>query len=308
LIDVRKIWDQAPHNAFTGMVRFNGRFFCTFREGARHVSPDGAARVLESADGVEWKSAARLTRPDADVRDPKLCVTPDGRLMLYAAAARPKPAGGGTGHQSVAWFSKDGREWGNPYEIGEPDVWMWRIAWHGDTAYGVGYGTGKADRFARLYASKDGRHFDVRVSRLFERGMPNEAALAFADDGTAYCLLRRDGEGNDTNGQLGTARPPYTDWQWKDVGAKIGGPALIRLPDGRLLAGVRLYQPKPRTALAWVDPATGKLTECLALPSGGDTSYPGLVWRDGTLWVSYYSSHEGKTSIYLARVKVPGGE
>jgi hypothetical protein len=28
------------------------------------------------------------------------------------------------------------------------------------------------------------------------------------------------------------------------------------------------------------------------------------VYRDGMLWVSYYSSHEGKTSIYLARVKV----
>ena len=37
---------------------------------------------------------------------------------------------------------------------------------------------------------------------------------------------------------------------------------------------------------------------------GGDTSYPGLLWHDGVLWVSYYSSHEGKTSIYLARVKV----
>ena len=81
-----------------------------------------------------------------------------------------------------------------------------------------------------------------------------------------------------------------------------------RLPDGRLLAGIRLYQPKPRTALAWVDPTTGKLTECLALPSGGDTSYPGLVLHDGTLWVSYYSSHEGKTAIYLARAKVRDGE
>ena len=43
----------------------------------------------------------------------------------------------------------------------------------------------------------------------------------------------------------------------------------------------------------------------LTLPSGGDTSYAGLVWHDGLLWVSYYSSHEGKSSIYLARVKLP---
>jgi hypothetical protein len=28
------------------------------------------------------------------------------------------------------------------------------------------------------------------------------------------------------------------------------------------------------------------------------------VWHDGLLWVSYYSSHEGKSAVYLAGVKV----
>jgi hypothetical protein len=56
--------------------------------------------------------------------------------------------------------------------------------------------------------------------------------------------------------------------------------------------------------LAWLDVENKKLTPILQLPSGGDTSYPGLVWRDGFLWVSYYSSHEAKTSIYLAKVEI----
>jgi len=51
-------------------------------------------------------------------------------------------------------------------------------------------------------------------------------------------------------------------------------------------------------------PQKGTLTEFLILPSGGDTSYPGLVWHEDQLWVSYYSSHEEKTAIYLARGKV----
>ena len=43
----------------------------------------------------------------------------------------------------------------------------------------------------------------------------------------------------------------------------------------------------------------------LELPSGGDTSYPGMVIHGGLLWMSYYSSHEdGKTSIYLAKIKL----
>ena len=43
----------------------------------------------------------------------------------------------------------------------------------------------------------------------------------------------------------------------------------------------------------------------LTFPSRGDTSYPGLVHHKDILWFCYYSSHEGKTSIYLAKVKLP---
>jgi hypothetical protein len=50
---------------------------------------------------------------------------------------------------------------------------------------------------------------------------------------------------------------------------------------------------------------SGKLEEALALPSSGDTSYARLVFHQGFLLVSYYSSHEGKASIYLAKVKLP---
>jgi len=32
LVEVRKIWDQAPHNAFTDLRRFQDRWFCVFRE------------------------------------------------------------------------------------------------------------------------------------------------------------------------------------------------------------------------------------------------------------------------------------
>src|SRR5437867_1106396 len=91
LIEARKIWDAAPHNAFTDLACFQGKWFCTFREGQGHVSPDGAVRVLTSADGQAWSSAARLTSTTADLRDPKLSLAPDGRLMLTAAAALHQP-------------------------------------------------------------------------------------------------------------------------------------------------------------------------------------------------------------------------
>lgn len=300
LVECRRIWDAAPHNAFTDLARFRGEWFCVFREGQGHVSPDGAIRVLVSKDGQQWTSASRLTSPRGDLRDPKIVVAPGGRLWLSAAIALPNPTE--IRHQTVAWFSKDGRAWGDPFDIGDPNVWLWRVAWQGKEALGVGYDT-TAEKFVRLYRSGDGRKFETVLPRLFDDGYPNETGIGFRPDGTVVCVLRRDGKPG--SGKIGVSRPPYTSWDWKDLGVRIGGPQLIRLPDGRELAAVRLYDQKVRTSLAWVDAESGSLTECLVLPSGGDTSYPGLVWRRGLLWVSYYSSHEGKTSIYLAKVRLP---
>src|SRR5689334_11570692 len=92
LVDARKIWDQAPHNAFTDLIRFNDRWLCVFREGKTHVSSDGTLRVLGSADGQTWTSEALVTLAGADLRDAKITLTPDGRLMLSGVAHRAKPA------------------------------------------------------------------------------------------------------------------------------------------------------------------------------------------------------------------------
>ncbi len=300
LISVRKIWDQAPHNAFTDLVRYKNEWLCVFREGQGHVSPDGKLRVLRSRDGETWTSAALVSSAEGDLRDAKITITPDGELMLSGAVALPQPAP--IKHRSLSWFYRDGSRWSEPSVIGDTNQWLWRTTWHKGTAYSVGYDT-IGEKFVRLYTSKDGRRFDTLVPRLFDEGYPNESSIVFLPNDTALCLLRRDG--NPGSGKLGVAKPPYTAWDWKDLGVKIGGPHMLRLPDGRLVVGVRLYDGKVRTSLAWIDADTAKFTEFLPLPSGGDCSYPGLVLEDGFLWVSYYSSHEGKTSIYLAKVRLP---
>ncbi|MSU62615.1 MAG: exo-alpha-sialidase [Pedosphaera sp.] len=298
LIESRRIWDAAPHNAFTDLLQHQGEWFCVFREGRGHVSEDGALRVITSRDGHEWKSAALIQSAIGDLRDAKITLTPAGELMLSGAVALRQPAE--HKHRSVAWFSKDGRKWSEPVTIGEPNMWLWRTTWHSGRAYSLGYDT-EGERFTRLYSSRDGRSFETLVPRFFDQEMPNESSIIFDPDDAAFCLLRRDGKPG--AGLLGTARPPYTNWEWKDLGSKIGGPHMLRLSDARLLAAVRLYDGKVRTSLCWIT-RDGRMTEFLKLPSGGDTSYAGLAWSDGLLWVSYYSSHEEKTAIYLAKVKL----
>jgi len=302
LVEARRIWDKAKHNAFTDLLRHKGRWYCVFREGSAHVSPDGALRVIVSDDGETWKSIALITSPKYDLRDAKLTVTPDGRLMLNGAGMI---ADAKVRYYSMVWFSSDdGRTWTEGKQIGDPGFWLWRSQWHNGNAYSMGYSTERerTQRKLRLYRSKDGGNFETLVEQLSAPAGCGEDTILFMKDQSALCLLRH--ETGDRMAQLGTASPPYTDWKWRNLNLRIGGPNMIQLPDGRILAATRLYAGGARTSLSWLDPKNGKLTEVLKLPSGGDTSYAGLVLHDGLLWISYYSSHEGKTSIYLAKVRI----
>jgi hypothetical protein len=300
---VEKIWDHAPHNAFTDLIRFHKHWYCVCREGTGHASGAGTIRVLVSEDGKKWSSAALLEKKGVDLRDPHLSITPDGRLMIVGGAAEPPSRDPVRDHFSFVSFSKDGSNWTAPKRVGKSWQWLWRVTWHKGTAYGVAYCWDPkipAKNHAILYKSSDGLKYE-QVSK-FAIPNPTEATLAFDGD-TMLCLQRRDGKPN--TAMLGKSSPPYTDWTWQDLGMYFGGPNFIKAPDGTWWAAGRLIKKgKAQTALCRLDVKAGKLLPVLTLPSGGDTSYPGLVWHDDTLWVSYYSAHQGKTSIYLARVQI----
>ena len=300
LVEVRMIWGRAPHNGFTDLVRFHDRWYCAFREGRENLSPDGSLRVLTSADGGVWRSAALLSVAGTDLRDPKLSVTPHGRLLLNAGAALQGSPG--VTHRSLVWSSADAREWSEPVSAGDPDVWLWRVTWHLKQAYSVGYGT-RGTPSIRLYTSADGSTFSAHSDNLADAGESREASLLFMPDGRALCLLRRGGAAS--TAVLGKSRAPYRGWSWTGLKVGIAGANLIRLPDERIVVSGRMIGADVHTSLAWLDPEAETLTELLTLPSGGDSGYPGMVFHDGLLWVSYYSSHEGRAMIYLAKVKLP---
>lgn len=317
--DVVKIWDAGKHNAFTDLIRFKEQWFCTFREGDAHVGGDGKLRVLVSADGAKWTSAALLEEKGIDLRDPKFSITAAGRLMIVAGGSvyEGKKL---LGRQPRVAFSKDGKEWTAPKRVLAEGDWLWRVTWNGGKCYGVSYNaarretkdakdaatTGKVEPGAaewklKLWVSAAGEKYDL-VTHLDVPGHPNETTLRFAPTGEMVALVRR--EGGNQKGWVGLSKAPYKEWSWKELPGRVGGPNFVFAQGAPTVAATRLYDGKVRTSLCLLDPINGKLDEVLKLPSGGDTSYAGLVWHDGVLWVSYYSSHEGKSAIYLAKVKL----
>jgi hypothetical protein len=306
--EVKKIWDKAPHSAFTDLVRWDDRFYCAFREGRGHVSTDGKIRILESKDANLWESAALVTLSGYDLRDAHLSVTPDGRLMLLGGAAPRKQDNQSAPTGTFACFSQDGRRWTRPQIVVKPGRWLWCVTWHKGKAYGVSYAAGERMPYLELLVSKNGTDYQCHVDKLFGTGYPTEVTLRFDTDDTCYALMRRDRRGNEpSSALLGVSKPAYRKWRWHDLGVGFngfGGPNLIRIPGGHWIGAGRMHRGGAHTAVTCIDVKTGTMTKLLKLPSGGDTSYPGLLWYKNMLYVSYYSSHEGKTSIYLAKLKV----
>lgn len=303
IVSVRKIWDQGSHNAFTDLTRFRNRWYCTFREADDHVGGDGRIRILTSRDGEKWESAALLAEPGIDLRDPKFSITPDQRLMVIMGGSVYQGTKVLKGRRPRVAFSKDGRTFTAPQAILSEGDWLWRVTWHKGTAYGVSYRIdGPTEWAAILFKSTDGVQW-TQVKDLGVPGRPNETTLRFLPNGDMVALVRR--ETADKQAWIGVSPSPYTEWKWHPAGVQVGGPNFIVLPDGQMIAGGRDYrEAASRKYTTAIGPMTKEsFTQKLTFPSAGDNSYPGLVMQGNTLWLSYYSTHEGKTSIYLAKVQ-----
>src|SRR5688572_1872926 len=148
VLSVARIWAEAEHSAFTDLIRHWDRWFCTFREGANHASPDGVIRLIASDDGIAWRSVARLAEAGIDLRDPKFSVTPDGRLMIVAGGSVMEQ-GRYVGRQPRVFFSVDGSSWKPSAKFLSPGHWLWRATWFKGTAYGVSYLGGGGTRDPR---------------------------------------------------------------------------------------------------------------------------------------------------------------
>ena len=309
---VERIWDRAQHNAFTDLVRFNDRWYCTFREGSGHVpGTNGLIRIIASDDGQNWYSIARLSERGVDLRDPKISVTPEKRLMITM---------GGSYYQGrkllkriskVSFSDKKGESFSAPQDVVMDDRiktnqdWLWRVTWNKEWGYGVVYQAIEDKWNIHLVYTSDGIEYTY-LTRFSLDGKPNETTLRFLADGkTMVALVRREGE--DQMGMVGQSTPPYRQWTWNKLDQRLGGPNFLLLRDGSLLSASRVYRQDKTygTHLARFD-LYGNFTPLMELPSGGDTSYAGMQLIGGHLYISYYSSHEDKTAIYFAKLWVDG--
>ena len=81
-------------------------------------------------------------------------------------------------------------------------------------------------------------------------------------------------------------------------------PNLIRMPNGQIVAGIGLHEPRVRTSLCILDKTTGKLNEVLRLPVYSRAINVGLAAHEGHLWVSYHTPDGDGFSVHLAKIEL----
>lgn len=317
LKDVRRVDYDAPHNAFTDLVRWKDEWYLTFRAASTHTSADGKVMLIRSPDLETW-AEVKVFSTDADDRDPKLLATPERLIVNYISVQDT---------ETLLWMhhSSDGRTWSGPQRFWADNHVCWRAHLAPDGFYyrdihtrSGPYRPGKApikDHRVMLCRSTDGLEWE-KVSDIWS-GSGTETGLAFRDEGECVALIKH-GNGKPKphdKALLAFSRPPYKQWEHVDAGMQGHGPAFLNL-NGTIYAAARKYRWAPGgerlpsvTALYLLDGRM--LHEFLTLPSGGDCSYAALVDAgNGEVAMSYYSSHEGATSIYIARLEqmpMPGG-
>ena len=316
---VRKVFDDGNHNAFTDLCRFKGKMYLSFRScpDGHHVFPTSRIVVLSSDDGREWEQVHAFGVPHRDVRDGHFLVFRD-RLFVYAgtwycgeSAPRVREL---NRHLGYAAFSDDGRTWSRPVMLeGTYGHFIWRAAAHN----GIAYLCGRRKReFVELLEDDRSAHESAmlesddgliwRKRALFQTTHGNETAFLFEPDGSVLAVCRSTLD----NSQLCRSKPPYVEWDRKNLNGFIGGPLLVRWGARYLVGGRKIFGPEDhRTVLYWLE--GDRLVDAAELPSGGDNSYPGFVELSPTKGLlSYYSSHEGSRStqapcsIYLAELEL----
>ncbi|WP_029407171.1 hypothetical protein [Thiomicrorhabdus sp. Milos-T2] len=299
------IWDKAQHNAFTDLIFFDQTWFCGFREASSHMSYDGSIRILKSPDGVNWSSFQELFWAGGDLRDPKFYINAKNQLGMLSGMRVAVCPSFNQGIVSLSWSLSASGFILNPVMDHDIGVWRWSASknFTDGYLYSVGYARQKIK--GALYRSKTGEKWEQLVFPFFPPSdcFANETSIVFSESGKATCVVRRDRV--DCFSLLGTSEPPYMEWHWSELNVQLGGPKLIRFKQKNLISYRIIDNNDASTWLGEINPHDEPiLTPLLKLPSGGDCSYPGLVIQNNHLYVSYYSSHEDKTAIYFACIRL----
>lgn len=309
LNNVKRISRAHKHAAFTDLIacpfdKTKQTLLSCYRCAENHVSLDGVVEVCRIVPETGKRTYCRLALPGWDLRDPKF-LQQGKTLVLYAYAKTKDKDSGRTLTKMVSYFSVTGQSWSTRHDFGDHGWWLWRMSSNANFTIGLAYN--RKHNKLNLYSGNPRKRMEVRKKGALSKashgaGYPNESHIIIKENNDAIAIVRRDAD--TFTAKLGRSRPPFTHWEWHDLGIYIGGPCMIDVGNDHALIGGREYNGKALVTSIWLlNTKTHGLRHLLTLPSSGDNSYPGMAYINDTLYMSYYSSHiDHQARVYLAEI------
>lgn len=327
----KAIYKGLNHCAFTDLIKWKSNYYLTFRSSDKHIDGlDGEIIVLTSPNGDNWSLLQKYDLDGYDLRDPKFLISPAGNLLVntegfshsspkkrvnvvYTVSLSDvsKPILGGLSGLDYDVISDNTSSYVGPKDRDDADdylnkmikidvtYWPWRFTEYNGKYYSWSY-TANTKDFKLIETENFNQHRTVCTPNLLNS--PTESTIRFAND-SIYSLLRK--PGNALLGRASVNNLCKEKWLELQI-VNFGGPNFIFFNNHQILmcgreelnGGALAY-----TTVYLYDLLKNKITYKMRLPSGGDTSYPGLLLEGRQLWVSYYSSHEdGKAEIYFVKI------
>jgi hypothetical protein len=298
-------WDvvaDGEHNSNTDMIFWRDHFWLIHAASPYHMgTPKSRLVIRRSSDTRSWETVTSLQVAGKDIRDPKFAPIA-GRLFLYALSNEGFFA---TPEGSVVSTSRDGKTWSEFRPVG-PKGWLfWRPkSADGRTWYVPAYWWDHGRSV--LLRSLDGVEWE-QVSTIYEGEGNDETAIEFLPDGRLLATARLEVTPDTLTGHedastlLAVAEPPFERWSYrKSQVTRLDGPVLFshagrvfavaRHQDGKRGPLMRLGGAWSRKRTALYEVTAENLSYLSDLPSAGDTSYAGVVLRDGFAYIDYYTS------------------
>jgi hypothetical protein len=300
--------NKAEHNAFTDLIKFDSTYYCIFREGSTHTSYDGKLRILTSKNGKSWNSYALLSLPEKDLRDPHFFIDNHNHLSILTYAIDDKVR-----FNVIYKLRNDNFIRSEKVDV-DNDYWIWSSSKYQDKMYSVGYNT-KQFCFNSVFNSSKSKImlFENTDSACISFGKveaenwisnkfvcPNESSIVFTSDSTLVTIVRDDNTSKESH--IGISKRPYKKWTWKSIPYYVRGPKLAKLPNGKIFLAAASMDQYDKTYYAILNPTDFTIEKIKAFPSSGDTGYPGVIIEGTTALISYYSSHEGNSRVYITRI------
>lgn len=330
---IKRLIADGKHNAFTGMVHWQGYYYLVFRTSSAHAGGSGQIRMLRSSDLTAWEDLPTPLKSERNHYEAHFLPWND-KLFIFGGSYDAGKNGLQNSCRDVVSYTANGVDWAEEKMSNPPRFRRWHPLLYNGVIYSAAYrfirdgcnelGVIAGSNFqVRLIKSLDGFNWED-VSTISRNEAGNETELYFEKDGTLHAFVRR--EFNSVTLVEYIAEPPYAKWQGPvDLGEIIQGHTVQKINNRLFLAGRRkkssslsgtIFEDRSTiTVHIWCYNEKERVWQSyLTLPGAADCAYPALVpLTDKSMLVSWYSQHEyiknnnfqdmsGAADIFLAEI------